>query len=105
LQESLEVKIECAAHHEPGHIVVAAVQGLRLGPEGLILDSLGEGQPIDKAAGPSGPFSLGGGAVLGAGANITTSGAATVTFGLGVGAEAGVSPQFGTSQFVPFCKN
>jgi len=41
--ESLDVKIECAAHHEPGHIVVAAAHGLRVKPEGLILDSLGEG--------------------------------------------------------------
>lgn len=43
MAETLEVKIECAARHEPGHIVVAAAQGLRLMLEGLILDSFGEG--------------------------------------------------------------
>jgi RHS repeat-associated protein len=60
---------------------------------------------INRIAGPSGSISAGGGAVLGAGATITTSGAATFTFGVGAGAEAGVSPQFGTSQFIPFCHN
>ena len=61
--------------------------------------------PISKIAGPSGSVSGGGGAVLGAGASITTSGAATFTFGVGAGAEAGFSPQFGTSQFIPVCHN
>ena len=41
--------------------------------------------------------------VLGAGVSVTTSGAATFTFG--VGAAAGASPQFGASQFIPFCQN
>lgn len=61
--------------------------------------------PISKIAGPSGSVSAGGGAVLGAGASVTTSGAATFTFGVGAGAEAGASPQFGTSKFIPFCKD
>jgi len=60
---------------------------------------------ISRIAGPSGSFSAGGGAVLGAGISVTTSGAATVTFGVGAGAEGGVSPQFGKSQFIPFCHN
>ena len=33
-----DVKLECAAIHEAGHLVVAAVQGLRLRPEGLGID-------------------------------------------------------------------
>ncbi|SRR6266480_2252771 len=43
MPESLDVKIQCAARHEPGHIVVAAAQGLRVRQEGIILDSFGEG--------------------------------------------------------------
>lgn len=61
--------------------------------------------PISTVAGPSASLSAGGGAVLGAGVSVTTSGAATFSFGVGFGAEAGISPQFGTSQFIPFCKN
>jgi hypothetical protein len=34
---------KCGAHHESGHIVVAAVQGLRLRPEGIMVDSCGWG--------------------------------------------------------------
>jgi hypothetical protein len=41
--EPLDVKLECAAHHEAGHIVVAVAQGLKLRPEGIVLDSCGEG--------------------------------------------------------------
>jgi hypothetical protein len=74
--------------------------GAAAGPSFLVSPN-----PISKIAGPSGSFSGGGGAVLGAGFSITTSGAATFTFGVGAGAEAGVSPQFGTSQFIPFCKD
>ncbi len=59
---------------------------------------------INKIAGRSGSISLGGGTgVLGGGASVTTSGAATFTFGWGAGAEFSVSPQLGTSQFIPFC--
>ncbi len=58
---------------------------------------------INAIKGQSGSISGGGGAVLGAGASISTSGAVTVTFGLGACAEAGISPQFGPSQFIPFC--
>jgi hypothetical protein len=36
-------KIESAARHEAGHIVIAAVQGLKLRPEGLMVDSGGRG--------------------------------------------------------------
>ena len=74
--------------------------GAAAGPSVLVSPN-----PISTIAGPSGSFSAGGGAVLGAGISVTTSGAATVTFDVGAGAEAGVSPQFGTSQFIPFCHN
>lgn len=39
----IEVKLERAACHEAGHIVVAARLGLRLRPEGLNVDPVGEG--------------------------------------------------------------
>jgi len=59
---------------------------------------------INKIAGPSGAVSAGGGSgVLGGGFSLSTSGALTLTAGWGAGAEAGVSPQGGTSQFIPFC--
>lgn len=32
-----------SAHHEPGHVVVAAVQGLKLRPEGIMIDPSGYG--------------------------------------------------------------
>ena len=35
--ENLEVEIEIAAHHEAGHIVVAAASGLQLRPEGIMV--------------------------------------------------------------------
>lgn len=41
--EDIEVKVKCSAHHEAGHIVIAAVQGLRLRSEGLMVDRTGEG--------------------------------------------------------------
>src|SRR6266852_4110854 len=41
--ETIGVNCECGAHHEPGHIVVAAVEGLRLKPEGLMVDPSGFG--------------------------------------------------------------
>lgn len=41
--EGLKVKLESAAHHEAGHIVVAAIQGLKLRADGLIVDAVGEG--------------------------------------------------------------
>jgi RHS repeat-associated protein len=60
--------------------------------------------PISQIAGPSGSISAGGGTgVLGGGLTVTTSGAATLTVGWGAGAEAGISPQGGTSEFTPFC--
>jgi hypothetical protein len=40
---AVSVNCECGAHHEPGHIVIAAVQGLRLKPEGLMVDPSGWG--------------------------------------------------------------
>lgn len=43
LATDLDVKLLCAAHHEAGHIVVAAAQGLRLRPQGLSIDPSGEG--------------------------------------------------------------
>src|SRR6266404_4616374 len=41
--ESISVNLESGAHHESGHIVIAAVQGLRLKPEGLMIDPSGWG--------------------------------------------------------------
>lgn len=41
--ETVSVNCECMAHHEPGHIVIAAVEGLRLKPEGLMVDASGWG--------------------------------------------------------------
>jgi hypothetical protein len=41
--EAISVNCECGAHHEPGHIVIAAVEGLRLKPEGLMVDPSGWG--------------------------------------------------------------
>src|SRR5271170_846182 len=43
MPEDLEVKLKCAAHHEAGHIVIAASQRLKLRPEGLMVDLRGEG--------------------------------------------------------------
>ena len=40
---SNDMDIESTAHHEAGHIVVAAVQRLRLLPQGLGVDPQGEG--------------------------------------------------------------
>jgi hypothetical protein len=39
----ISVNCECGARHEPGHIVIAAGQGLRLKPEGLMVDPSGWG--------------------------------------------------------------
>ena len=58
---------------------------------------------ISKIKGPSGSVSATGGAVLGGGADLTTSGALTLNFGLGVGGEAGVELGGGSSTFIPFC--
>jgi hypothetical protein len=41
--ETISVDCECGAHHEPGHIVLASVQGLRLKPEGVMVDPSGWG--------------------------------------------------------------
>ena len=41
--EELDVRLKCGAHHEAGHMVIAAAQGLRLRPEGLMLDASGDG--------------------------------------------------------------
>jgi len=41
--EDVDVKVECAAYHEAGHMVIAAVQQLSLRPEGLCVDPRGEG--------------------------------------------------------------
>jgi hypothetical protein len=40
------MKIDRAAYHEAGHIVIAAVVGLTLRPDGLMVDSCGEGVAI-----------------------------------------------------------
>jgi hypothetical protein len=41
--ESVEVQITTAAYHEAGHIVVAAVLGLHLRPEGIMVGEDGKG--------------------------------------------------------------
>ncbi len=41
--DDVDVKVMRAAHHEAGHIVIAATQKLRLRPEGLGVDLRGEG--------------------------------------------------------------
>lgn len=48
--EAMSVNCECGAHHEPGHIVIAAVQGLKLKPEGLMVDPCGWGLACYHAA-------------------------------------------------------
>jgi hypothetical protein len=39
----LEMKLRRAAHHEAGHIVVAAAMGLPLRPDGIVIDSVAQG--------------------------------------------------------------
>jgi len=41
--ENVEIRVTCSAHHEAGHIVIAASQGLKLRSEGLMVDRVGEG--------------------------------------------------------------
>ena len=41
--DNLRLKLMAAAHHEAGHLVIAAVSGLPLRPEGLSIDPVGEG--------------------------------------------------------------
>jgi hypothetical protein len=41
--ENLSIRLERAAHHEAGHVVVAAARKLRLRSEGVIVDADGEG--------------------------------------------------------------
>ena len=41
--QGINANLEGGAHHESGHIVIAAVQGLRLKPEGLTVDPFGWG--------------------------------------------------------------
>jgi len=38
-----KVNLECGARHESAHIVIAAEEGLRLKPEGLMVDPSGRG--------------------------------------------------------------
>jgi hypothetical protein len=42
----MDPKVECAAHHEAGHIVIAAVQGLKLRPDGLMVNLDGQGLAV-----------------------------------------------------------
>src|ERR1700676_4267150 len=42
-REAVNVNLECGARHESGHIVVAAVEGLMLSAEGLMVDPSGWG--------------------------------------------------------------
>ena len=39
----IETKLRASAHHEAGHLVVAAVMDLALRPEGLMIDPVAEG--------------------------------------------------------------
>ncbi|MBZ5532896.1 MAG: RHS repeat-associated core domain-containing protein [Acidobacteriia bacterium] len=79
--------------------------GSRWGAGGALgLTVLTSPNPIDDISGPSFSISAAGGAVLGAGGTITSSGAITGTFGLGAGAEVGIGGQIGPSIFIPFCK-
>jgi hypothetical protein len=41
--EDIEVTLESAAYHEAGHMVIAAALGLKLRPEGLMVDPCGKG--------------------------------------------------------------
>src|SRR5262249_5478812 len=43
LPDSARETIRRAAHHESGHIVIAAAQGLKLRPEGISVDLEGNG--------------------------------------------------------------
>jgi hypothetical protein len=43
VQKDLALNLKAVAHHEAGHIVIAAARNLRLGLDGLSIDSLGEG--------------------------------------------------------------
>jgi hypothetical protein len=38
-----DLRFRCTAHHEAGHIAIAAVQGLKLRPDGFATDTFGEG--------------------------------------------------------------
>ena len=40
------MKIECGAHHEAAHIVIAAVLGLTLRPDGLLINVDGDGLSV-----------------------------------------------------------
>jgi hypothetical protein len=42
----MDLRVECGAHHEAGHIVIAAVQGLKLRPDGLMVGSDGNGVAV-----------------------------------------------------------
>jgi hypothetical protein len=41
--DDIEGKLKEVAHHEAGHVVIAALLGLRLRSEGLMIDTIGEG--------------------------------------------------------------
>jgi len=41
--QDFEMKLRCAAHHEAGHVVIAAAQKLKLRPEGISVDASGCG--------------------------------------------------------------
>jgi len=43
MEEPLETRMLTAAHHEAGHIVVAAVCGLKIRTKGIVIDAAGEG--------------------------------------------------------------
>jgi len=43
MPENPDVMQRRTAHHEPGHVVIAADQGLRLSPEGIMVDQSGFG--------------------------------------------------------------
>ncbi|MGC1450936.1 MAG: hypothetical protein WA830_12950 [Candidatus Sulfotelmatobacter sp.] len=43
MTKTSKVNLECGARHESAHIVIAAEEGLRLKPEGLMVDPSGRG--------------------------------------------------------------
>jgi hypothetical protein len=43
MPEDVETRVQCGAHHEAGHIAIAAAQELRLRPEGIMVDLRGDG--------------------------------------------------------------
>jgi hypothetical protein len=63
LVPSISEDVKAAAHHEAGHMVAAAVSGLRLDPRGMRVDQMGEGIAFFKPPPDASDESLRNGAV------------------------------------------